>query len=85
MPEEHDPGVCGADADQGGGDGQQGRGERPEGEEQHDRGDGHADHLGEVAAGGLGEGDGAAAQLDLESVGLGGLGGVDDGLCLAGG
>ena len=58
-------------------------GERAEGEEQHDGRDGHADDLGEVPAGRLGERDGAAAQLDLEPVGRGGLRGVDDGLRLA--
>ncbi|MGX1250017.1 hypothetical protein RKD48_002528 [Streptomyces ambofaciens] len=83
VAEERDAGVGGADGDQRGGDGQQRRGDGAEGEEQDDRGDGHADGLGEVAAAGLGERYGAAAQFDLESVGLGRLGGVDHGPRLA--
>ncbi len=82
VPEEHDPGVGDADADEGGGDGERGSGEGAEGEEEDDGGDGDADGLRDVSAGGLGEGDDGAAQLDLEVVGRGGPGGVDDGLRL---
>src|SRR5690349_4581536 len=83
VPEEPDPGVGGADADQGGGYGEQRGGERAEGEEQDDGGDQHADDLGGVSAGGLAELDGAAAQLDLESVGPSGLGRLHHGGGLA--
>ena len=85
VAEQHDAGVGGADAGERGGDGQQRGGERAEGEEQHDGGHQHADDLGEVAAGGLGAGDGGAAEFDLEAGGLGGLGGVHHGVRLGGG
>ncbi len=84
VPEQGDAEIGGAHADQGGREGQQARGEGAEGEEEDQARDGHADDLGEVGGGCLGQGDGPAAQFDLEAVRLGGrvLRGVDHGLGL---
>ncbi len=79
MAEQHDARVGRAHGDQGGGDGQQAGGERAEGEEEDHGGDEDADALREMDGGGFGEGDGGAAQFDLEPVALGRLRGVDDG------
>lgn len=82
MAEQDDARVGGAHGDQGGGDGQQAGCERAEGEEEDHGRDDHADRLGDMGGGRLGEGDGGAAQFDLQPVRLGSLRGVHEGLGL---